>query len=414
MARLLVVSFPYPPFPSVGGNRWAAMRRHLAARGHEVTVLTTSAFGAREADRAEDVVRTADLMASPLLRRALRRPPLVAAGGAGPPADPAPPGVLTRLLVPDAYLTSWAPYALVAARRLLRERGYDAIVTTSPYESAHLVGLACRRRAAWLADFRDGWVFDSHRPPFYTAWQHRLDERLERTVVRRADAVLAATRPIAEDFAARLGVAAHHVPNGWEPAAPDGRSTTSLLEADRVNLVYTGTLSGGWGRDPRPLLAALRALGDEPDVAARLRLVIAGRLSEADAALLDELGGPLVRHVGMLDREGAQALQRGADGLVLITSANPSEATGKLFEYLGADRPILALAEGNEAARIVTETRTGLTVAPDDEAAIAAALRRAAQGALAEAHRPVGLEPYTYPGPALAVERIVEEAVGRR
>lgn len=414
MARLLVVSFPYPPFPSVGGNRWAAMRRHLVARGHEVTVLTTSAFGAREADHAEDVVRTADLMASPSLRRALRRPPLVASGGGAPAADPAPPGVLTRLLVPDAYLASWAPFALVAARRLLRERGYDAIVTTSPYESAHAVGLACRGRAAWLADFRDGWVFDSHRSPFYTAWQHRLDERLERTVVRRADAVLAATRPIAEDFAARLGVAAHHVPNGWEPAASDGRSTmTSLLEPDRVNLVYTGTLSGGWGRDPRPLLAALRALGDEPDVAARLRLVIAGRLSEAEAALLDALGGPLVRHVGMLDREGAQALQRSADGLVLITSRNPSEATGKLFEYLGAGRPILALAEGNEAARIVTETRTGVTVAPDDERAIAAALRQASHGALAEAHRPVGLEPYTYPGPALAVERIVEQAVAR-
>lgn len=227
MARLLVVSFSYPPFPSVGGNRWAAMRRHLVARGHEVTVLTTSAFGSREEDRAEGVVRTADLMASP----ALRRPPLMTPQGDAPPSDPAPPGMLTRAVVPDAYLASWAPYALVTARRLLRERPFDAIVTTTPYESAHLVGLVCRRRAAWLADFRDGWVFDSHRPPFYTAWQHRLDERLERTVVRRADAVLAATRPIAEDFAARLGVVAHHVPNGWEPdgvqeAAPrDGCSS---------------------------------------------------------------------------------------------------------------------------------------------------------------------------------------------
>jgi glycosyltransferase involved in cell wall biosynthesis len=416
MARLLVVSFPYPPFPSVGGNRWAAMRRHLVDRGHAVTVLTTSAFGVREEDAVEDIVRTGDLMASPTLRRLLRRPPLMTPQGDAPPADPAPPGVLTRAVVPDAYLASWAPYALVTARRLLRERPFDAIVTTTPYESAHLVGLACRRSAAWLADFRDGWVFDSHRPPFYTAWQHRLDERLERTVVRRADAVLAATRPIAEDFSARLGVAAHHVPNGWEPAGADGPPTPApgLLEPDRVNLVYTGTLSGGWGRDPRPLLTVLQGLGDEPEVASRLRLVIAGRLSERERALLDELGGPLVRHVGMLDRDGAQALQRAADGLVLITSRNPSEATGKLFEYLGTGRPILALAEGNEAARIVTETRTGLTVAPDDEAAIDAVLRRATQGALADAHHPVGLEPYTYPGPALAVERIVEDAVARR
>jgi glycosyltransferase involved in cell wall biosynthesis len=414
--RILVVSFPFVPAHIVGAHRWQAMRDHLRERGHEVTVVTTSAFGTRADDAAQDVVRTADLMASPMLRGVLRRPPLPAHGTAAVADTPAP-GLLTKVVVPDGYLLSWTPYALAAVRRLLGARSYDALVTTSPYESVHAVGLAVRRRCAWLADFRDGWRFEPHRPPFPTAAQERLDAALERTVVRRADAVVAATEPIAVDFRERLGVEAAYVPNGWDPrldvTLPDlGRPGS---EEGWVTIAHTGGLSGARGRDPRPFLRALAAFNARSDGSPRLRLVLAGRKSTADERLLAEADlGDAVHHLGLLDRAGAVALQRSADALLLLTGDDRSEATGKLFEYLQAGRPILALAEGNEAARIVTETRTGLTVAPDDEAAIAAVLRRAAQGALADAHRPVGLEPYTYPGPALAVERIVEEAVARR
>jgi glycosyltransferase involved in cell wall biosynthesis len=413
--RILVVAYAYPPAPFVGSNRWQAITEHLRARGHDVTVLTTSAFGRLDDDGAGDVHRSHDLMASSALRTILRRPALPSDGALTTVSTPAP-AVLTRVLVPDAYLASWVPFATAAARRLLATRGYDAVVTTSPYESAHLVGLACRGRAAWIADFRDGWVFDSHRAEFPTAAQRRLDGVVERRVARGADAVTAATRPIAEDFRARLGVDAVHVPNGWDPAwdAAVDAAQSPALEADCVNLVYTGTLSGGWGRSPRALLSALRTLAAEPEVARRQRLVIAGRPSEEDERDLRELASPLVRHLGVLSRPDARALQRSADGLVLITSHNRSEATGKLFEYIGARRPVLALAADNEAARIVSETGIGLTVAPDDEPAIAAVLRDVAGGALARAYAPRDLEDYIYPAPALKVEAEIEAAVSRR
>ena len=50
--RVLVVSWPYPPVPSVGGNRWLAMSKYLREMGHDVTVFTTSAFGALPDDGA--------------------------------------------------------------------------------------------------------------------------------------------------------------------------------------------------------------------------------------------------------------------------------------------------------------------------------------------------------------------------
>jgi glycosyltransferase involved in cell wall biosynthesis len=105
------------------------------------------------------------------------------------------------------------------------------------------------------------------------------------------------------------------------------------------------------------------------------------------------------------------ALQRSADALVLLTSRNTSEATGKLFEYIGAGRPVLALAEGNEAERIVRETNVGVTVAPDDVDAIVQALRRVATGELARAYAPRNTEQYTYPEPARAMADLVEEAI---
>ncbi len=189
-----------------------------------MTILTTSMFGARPEDASERVVRAHDLAGAGLVRKTLSRPALGNAGGKAPPVETAAPALLTKVLVPDAWIASWVPFAAATARRLVRERAIDCVITTVPYQSAHLIPfLLGRGRPAWVADFRDGWGFEPHRPPFPTAPQRALDAWLERQVVRRADRVLAATLPIAEDFRARCGVDAVHVPNGWDPAAAPER-----------------------------------------------------------------------------------------------------------------------------------------------------------------------------------------------
>jgi hypothetical protein len=81
---------------------------------------------------------------------------------------------------------------------------------------------------------------------------------------------------------------------------------------------------------------------------------------------------------------------------------------------MAAGRPILALADGNEAARIVQETGTGVTVAPTDRAGIVAALRSIVSGELQRGYAPRGVERFTYPAPAEAVGALVEEAIARR
>ena len=409
-----MIVHPYPPVPSVGSNRWGAMVKYLRRSGHEVSVVTTNAFGGLDGER--DTFRTTDLMALPWLRRLVGLGPL---GNPGVPAQAAPPvpGMLTKTVVPDAFLLSWMPMAYRSAMRAARERRFDCVITSAPSESTHFIGLALHRRGMpWVADFRDGWIFEPYRPPMPTAPQRALDRALERAVVRRADVVIAATRPIAADFEQRLGVGALHVPNGWDPELEPGLPDGHPREEGEVTLVHTGKLTGLRGRDPSTLFAALRqVVSQNPALGKRIRLVLAGPQDTDDARAIAEAGlGELVQYVGNLPRTEALALQRRADALVLLTSRDVCEATGKLFEYLTAGPPIIALAAGNEAARIVNETDTGITVDPDDVVETAAAIVAASTGALRASHRARELDRYIYPAPADATAAAVELAIAKR
>lgn len=376
-----------------------------------MTILATNAYGSLTGAEEDHVVRFADLRTLPAVRRTLRRGELVAPATADAADEKPAPAILTKVLVPDAYLVSSLPFALARLRHVLREDHVDCLVTSSPPESMHLLGLMLGRdRPAWIAEFRDGWSFEPTRDPFPTAPQRWLDRRIERRVARCADLVVGVTKPIADDLKDRLGVRSQYVPNAWDPELGETAAADSHAPREGFTLVYTGSISGQ--RDPAPLLRALRIVRDE---GVPVRLVIAGRLNTDDRRLIDEIAGDAVEAVGVLPRSEALALQRGADALVLLTSATKrSEATAKIFEYVGARRPIIALAQDNEAARIVGETGTGVSVPPGDAEAIVAVLRQLVDGSLAERISRRNVEQFTYPMPADAIEAAVEDAISRR
>ncbi len=416
--RILVVSYYYPPDQSVGSHRWSALVRHLRRLDYDISVLTTSAFGSLPAD-GDRIFRTADLTASPLLRRVLRRPQLAKDGAPASVAAPIPP-LLLNALVPDPWAASWMPFALCSARlRLLRVR-YDCIVTNSRPNSIHLVGLLLgSARPAWVADFEDGWRFDPLSDEWPTRVHDRLDASLEARVVRAADRVVCVSQSTAADFSHRFGIEADYVPLGWDPDLDiEVKSARPpALDPARVNIVHTGALTDTAGRDPRGLFAALRRLAQEhPGAADRLRFVLAGALSAPDRLVLDESGlDRMVVHVGALPRAGSLALQRQADALLLMTGEHVSQLPGKVCEYLAASRPVIALARpDNEGARVIRQTGTGIVVSPDDIDGVLDALLCAVDGRLQRSYRPTGLERYRYPAPAEAFADAIERAIARR
>lgn len=409
--RTLLVAYFYPPCRDTGAARPASMARHLRSLGHDVTVLTTSAYGTG-ADDEGDVERTADAALWRARLHGERRIPALfdADGYAGKPHP------LSRVIVPEPLALAWAPFAERRAARLHRRRAFDCVITTSPPESAHFVGRALRRRGLpWIADVRDAWTFEPLRPAFPTRIQRRLDARMERRVLGAADVVVCVSEPAAADLRARGIAEPIVIANGWDPPGAEAAEPAGAVELDpdRVSLVYTGRF-GSYGRDPAPLVAGLALLArEDPDSASQLELVIAGPLTPAESELLGgEVAPARVRVAGSLSRAHALALQRAADALLLIAHPTRSQLLNyKLFEYLGAERPLLALAAGTEAGRVAAEVG-GTVVSADDSAAIAAGLGSVARG---ELRQPASgaVAPYTYPQPAAAMARAAELAIAR-
>jgi glycosyltransferase involved in cell wall biosynthesis len=375
---VLLVAQLTPPSNLVAARRVAGMTKYLRQLGHSVTVLTSLVSGSGPIDGAERVVRTRDALLSRVNWR--RRHFSALAGSQGETAYK-PPSRLASVVVPDLGLVTWLPFAFPRALALTRRHRFDCVVTTSPPQSAHLVGLALHRRGLpWIAEFRDGWTFEPPRDPWPLRSQRELDGRLERVVVKHADAVVGVTTPIAADFEARLDVDAELITNGFDPdeALRDSHPRDPMLAPDRYSFVHTGRM--GLARvTPRPLLEALRVLKqEEPRVCERLEVVFAGSLTEEERDLLaaPDLDGT-VRAIGWIERPRALRLQRAADSLLLLTegSSRRSVATGKLYEYLLAGCPVLVLGEETEAARIVAETGTGIATSAVDPRAIAEALR---------------------------------------
>jgi glycosyltransferase involved in cell wall biosynthesis len=413
--NLLLVAYFYPPCRDTGAHRPTAMAKWLRRLGHRVTVLTTSAYGAGDGDAEEGVVRTPDLQR---LRARLHGHDRVDALFDSDTYS-GRPHIISRVIVPEPLVAAWAPFARSRALRLNRRERFDCVITSSPPESAHAVGRALRRRGVpWVVDLRDAWTFEPLRPSFPTALQRRLDERLERRWLRSADAVACVSGPVAHDLRQRLGIEPQLVPNGWDPdlIAPDegGVDAAGILDPDRVSLVYTGRF-GSYGRDPAPLIRALGELGrTDAETASRLELVVAGPLTAAEAELMrTDVSPARIVVPGSLTRERALALQRAADALLLLASPRRTQLLNfKLFEYLATGRPILALAAGTEAGRVVQEMG-GSVVPADDVAAIVAALRRVVAGEL----RPpdaTAREAYSYPAVAERMARVVEGAVAVR
>lgn len=296
-----------------------------------------------------------------------------------------------RLLVPDESVT-WNLTAIPAAIRIARRHGIDAVLTTSPPGSVHLVGAAVKRAtgARWLADLRDSIVAHPHRRGESAAV--RLKERtaggVARLVARSADAVSCVSEAIAEEvrsLAPRGPVVT--IPNGCDF---DDFAGLAYRPGERFRITHTGSFFGK--RDPRPFLQALHDSG--LDAVARFL----GDFRSADREWAAELGlGDRLELIPYAPRVESLELQRDSDALLLLIpeagGRGKGVLSGKVFEYLASGRPILAaVPPDGAAAELIRETGAGVVVPPDDVDALKAALveleRRFRDGGLPDVELP--------------------------
>jgi len=396
--RVLLISGFFPPFAPMGGVRPSKLAKFLFDRGHDVRVLAARDLPnppLLSLEIPEDRVVYApwrDVNALPkkaaaLLNRGSASVPAPAVS-VGTHAESRTEGRRSGLLRsalrqastlyvqatnwPDS-LVGWVAPAVRAGTELLRHWPADLLYVSAPPQSGHLVGRRLARRFGipWIAELRDLWV--DH--PYYDepSWRRRIERRLEAAVLGDAAALVTVSSEWARLLEHRFGKRSLAVLNGFDPddhlAAPGGEGAREG-DPSRLEIAYLGGIYPG-RRDPSPLFAAIARLGER-------RRAVRVRFYGSDPAHVL----PLVARAGVeaevevlppVPFREAVAIQRRADVLLLLRWADPSErgvVPGKLFEYMGARRPILCLGlEDGTVAEIIRARDAGFV--GNDPAAIA-------------------------------------------
>ena len=272
--------------------------------------------------------------------------------------------------VPD-YMVRWIPHAVRIAGRLVSEKRIRFVLTSSPPESTHLIGLALKRRfgTRWVADFRDLWTQKAllYRPA--SRAHDRWIRRLERTILSAADHVVANTAENGDWYVRHMGVPRARVtviPNGFD--RDDLQGVTPNAELSGVfQIGHMGFLDKHtypW----KLFLDAVRMLADRVGVD-KVRLVHCGFHSRQVDAYLRETGAHrFLSSSGWLSHDEAMRAVAATDLRVVLLYENEYSGCivpAKLYNYLIMKGPILAIApETGALARIVAETRTGTVVSP--------------------------------------------------
>jgi glycosyltransferase involved in cell wall biosynthesis len=372
--KLLLVSFYFPPAGGGGVQRPLKLATHLPAAGIETHVLAPD--DPKWIHTGEELVvpTKAWVHRAHYLGPKGRKPAEELHGLEGVDRMLRQAGLLSRrFLVPDEN-AAWALTAGPAAIRLIRQHSIDVVLTTSPPPSVHLIGAAAKAATGvkWIADLRDSLLAHAHRQADNPAAVMKEKSRaaVARLVAKRADAVVAVSEPIAEETRGLEPTGrVVTIPNGCDYEDFQGLEYTP---AERFRITHAGSFIGR--RSPRPFLTALAE--SRLDVIARF----VGDFRAADREWAEGLGlGDRLELVPYTSHRESLQLQRDSEALLLLIpdaeGRGRAVLSGKVFEYLAAERPILAsVPPDGEAARLLRETGAGIIVGPEDVAGIRAAV----------------------------------------
>lgn len=381
MKRLLIITYYWPPTGGSGVQRWVKFSKYLPEFGWQPVIYTPEnpeqlAYDEsllKEIPECAEVIKTRIVEPYELYRKLT---------GASKQKEVNPLNqqkknwkqklslwVRGNLFIPDPRI-SWVRPSVKYLKKYLREHPVDAVVTTGPPQSMHLIGRGLKRALGvkWIADFRDPWTeMFYYKHMGLNACSDRKHRRLERSVLDEADMVIAVSPPVRDDFAAKTTTPVHLITNGYDP--DDFPQSVQQRDTEKFTIVHTGLFAADG--DPVNLWKALsQRCAEDAGFASRLQIRLAGKTDAQIISSIREHGlADKLVDLGYLPHEQIVKEQQAADILILPLRQEPEYAKvlpGKIFEYLASGRPVLGIGqEDGAAAQLLEDAGAGRMFAWD-------------------------------------------------
>lgn len=379
MQKVLVITYYWPPAGGPGVQRWLKFVKYLPDFGFSpiVYVPENPSYPILDEKLLDELPENVQI-----LKRPIREPYIFASilskkktksisSGIIPEKRPS---LTDRLLlwirgnffIPDAR-KFWIKPSVKFLAEFISKEEIETVITTGPPHSLHLIGLGLKRKHSiqWIADFRDPWTsIGYHKKLRLTTASMRKHKKMESEVLNHADKVVVTSMTTKKEFEQITKKPIKVVTNGFE----------NILTAESRDELFTISHFGSLltGRNPENLWKVLAELVSVNDSFKKsLRIQLAGVVGQEVIQSLEkfQLKG-FVELMGYVSHE--EILRRQQKSQVLLLLEIDSKETqgiipGKLFEYLSAKRPILAIGpEDWEAGQIVQETNSGEVFVQDD------------------------------------------------
>lgn len=371
--KVLIITYYFPPRPGVASLRLRGLARYLTEFGWDHVILTADLPG--EPECRFKVIQTpypGDVSA--LLKKKLHLNsnagfqeqigiPLAIREGRKSFTSRIITFIKELIAYPDEQ-KYWYPIAVKTGMKIMQEGNFKAIISSSGPVTTHLIARELKRKynIPWIADLRDLWTQNHYYQ--YGSLRKILERRLEVKTLDYADALVTVSEPLTKT----LGTLHYKkpifaIPNGYDPDELNMIDTKIPLTKE-FTITYTGQLYQA-KRDPELLLRAIKELIDESIIKSdNIRVNFFGPTQywleqEIKKYRLEEV----VKQYGVVSREVALRKQRESQILLLLNWDDPDERgvyTGKIFEYLAAKRPILAIGGPKGViSELLLETSTG-------------------------------------------------------
>lgn len=385
MKRVLIVTYYWIPSGGAGVQRWVKFTKYLRNFGWEPVIYTPEnpEFPSIDHSFEKDIPQDIEVIKSPIWepynvyrRLTGKKGEAINAGFISENKKQSLKDKLSirirgNFLIPDPR-RFWIKPSIKLLSEYLKAHPVDAIVTTGPPHSMHMIGKGIKKKypgLPWLADFRDPWTnIDFYKDLNLSKPADYIHHKMEKSVINLADAVVVVSDGMKAEYEAMGSKRVQVISNGFD-TSDTGELNTVMDE--KFSISHIGTLNAS--RNPRTLWKVLSELcAANEEFRADLEIQLVGKI---DYSVLEDLkNSGLDMHLKKIDYlSHSEAIQRQQSSQVLLLLINNSGnakgiLTGKFYEYLAAHRPILAVGPTDgDASKVLSVTGAGKIVDFEDE-----------------------------------------------